>query len=306
MLVQYDDSITVSRSLVSVRVTDVGHKPVPGLTTSDFAARIDRKEAQVLSVRWVASEEEEVHEDTGGRLFVLFVQTDFTRGYRRTAGQMAFRRYAEQMLASLNPEDRVAVFSFDSHLKLRRDFTTPADASTAIAESLRTDEPPAPPDQSGVSLTPYLDRTEMKRTSSAEAAMQVVGEALANIEGPKTMIFVGWGLDAENVRTELQRWPKGISALMDAQVTIFAFNYGGGSSLGNARLEGSTRTTGGFQAFVSDFPRQGVKRFVSASEGHYELELRVPPEIQRGDHKLEITVPGRNVRVLAPGNIFTN
>ena len=304
---QYDESITVSRSLVSVRVNDVGHKPVPGLTAADFAATIDGREAQVLSARWVDSEEEDANPDAGGRLFVLFIQTDFTRTYRRTAGQMAFRRYAEQMIASLNPEDRVAVFSFDSHLKFRRDFTTPEDASKAIDESMRIDQPPAPPESAGVSLTPYLDRMEMKRTSSAEASLLVIGEALQNIDGPKTMIFIGWGLDSANVATLVQKWPKGVVALQGAEVTMYAFNYGGNMSSDGSRLLGVTaREAGGFQTNASELPQQSVNRFVSAAAGHYELELRVPAEVRRGEHALQVRVPGKNVRVLAPGAVFTN
>lgn len=307
MLTQYDESITVSRSLVAVRVNDMGHKPVPDLTASDFAATIDGKEAQVLSARWVDSEEEEVNEEAGGRLFVLFIQTDFTRSYRRTAGQMAFRRYAEKMIASLNPEDRVAVFSFDSHLKFRRDFTTPEDASKAIAESMRIDHPPAPPEPAGVALTPHLDRMEMKRTSSAEASLLVIGEALQQIEGPKTMIFVGWGLDSSNISTLVNQWPKGVVALQAAEVTMFAFNYAGIMSSDGARLLDRTAgETGGFQVNAASMPQQSVERFVSAAEGHYELELRVPPETKRGEHALVVRVPKRNVRVLAPGTVFTN
>jgi hypothetical protein len=304
---QHDESITVSRALVSVRVNDMGQKPVPGLAASDFAATIDGKAAHVLSARWVDSEEEEVNEAAGGRLFVLFIQTDFARTYRRTAGQMAFRRYAEQMIAALNPEDRVAVFSFDSHLKFRRDFTTPEDASQAIAEALRIDQPAAPAEPEGVALTPHLDRAEMKRTWSAEASLLVIGEALQQIDGPKTMIFLGWGLDSENIGTLVQQWPKGVIALQAAEVTMYAFNYAGSMSSDSARLLGRTAgETGGFQINAASLPQQSVDRFVSASVGHYELELRVPPEIARGEHTLQVRVPKRNVNVLAPGTLFTN
>lgn len=303
-LTQFDETITVSRSLVAVRVLDVGNKNVPGLQASDFAATIDGRPAPVLTARWVEESNDSLPEKPQGRLFVLFIQTDFTRASRRVSGQMSFRTYAEDMLRSLEPNDRVAVFSFDSHLKFRRDFTTPENAVPAIAESLRIDFPEAPEPDGEPSLTPLLDRNEMKRAASSDAALLVLANALAEIEGPKTMIFIGWGLDSQSIATITRQWPDAVMQLQRADVTIMGFNYAPGA--GSRRLAQTARETGGFVADASNFPRQSVNRFESAMSGYYELELRVPDGTPRGEHALQVRVPGRNVSVRAPGTLFTN
>lgn len=134
LAVQLQETITVSRVLVDVRVTEWGGEPIADLTAADFDVRIDGRRASVESVEWIdegsgvaespsrrVAEEKPAAEPRGdsetrrlGRLVVIFVQTDFTRQSLRIEGQMKFLMYADEMLATLGPEDRVAVFSFDS------------------------------------------------------------------------------------------------------------------------------------------------------------------------------------------------
>ena len=214
-LAQYQETITVERALIDVRVTEYSGEPVTGLRVEDFEVRVGKEVVPVASVTWVPEDDEPrrdaagpAGEDAGvpreaataaitrkGRLFILFIQTDFARNRVRIVGQMKFRPYAEQLIDSLREHDRVAVFSFDSHLKFRRDFTADkASIRAAISESLLIDHPPPPPAVPSPSLASRLDRQAMKRAASSEAALLILAKALRGIEGPKTLLLSGWGL----------------------------------------------------------------------------------------------------------------
>src|ERR1043165_1906326 len=134
------ETITVERILVDARVTLGNGDPVMNLGPADFKVRIDGKPAKVESVEWIPEtavareladiEKEPQREPVGmeipepqGRLIVVFFQTDFSREDVRIRGQMKILSFADDFVDSLEPEDRVAVFSYDSHLKFRLDFT---------------------------------------------------------------------------------------------------------------------------------------------------------------------------------------
>ncbi|HEY6322736.1 MAG TPA: hypothetical protein VJA16_14365, partial [Thermoanaerobaculia bacterium] len=60
--------------------------------------------------------------DAPGRLVVFFVQAD-NNAPSRVRGHLRTLPFTRELLAALQPADRVAVMSFDSHLKLWLDFT---------------------------------------------------------------------------------------------------------------------------------------------------------------------------------------
>src|ERR1051326_4165946 len=82
------EQITVERVLVDARVNHSNGSPVP----------------------------------SPGRRLVVLYQTDFARNDARVRGQMKLLQM-DEWLDWIEPEDRVAVLSFDSHLKFRLDFT---------------------------------------------------------------------------------------------------------------------------------------------------------------------------------------
>src|SRR5258708_5171076 len=159
---QMQEQITVERVLVDARVTDDHGNPITGLKAGDFQVRIDGKQARVESAEWIpetaaarelASIDAAIadvnttldHPAPHGRLLIFFYQTDFARNESRLAGQMQTVVNADDWLDWLDPEDRVAVFSFDSHLKFRLDFTNNKDhIKDAMKSALYTDDPPPP------------------------------------------------------------------------------------------------------------------------------------------------------------------
>lgn len=312
----------VARVIIEARVTDLKGNALRDLRPEDFKVRVGGIEAPVDSVGWTwesqadrarvhaadASPETEPQEDVAprGRTVVVFVQTDFARNAARTKGQMKFRRHAEMILESLDPEDRVAVFSFDSHLKFRSDLTTDRDATIeTFRQTLRIDHPPAPPAVPHPSLSEHLDRAAMKRVTSSEGALRLVANALMKFDGPKILLLLGWGLGERAGRVVQMRreWPALRADLDAARVTIFALDT---TDAGYHDLEfglrNAAKETGGFYAKTNEFADGVVTRFRNTIAGRYELTLRIG-DLQPGTYPVEVRVRRRGAQVLAPTSV---
>lgn len=313
---QYQETITVSRVLLDVRVTEAGGEPIADLQPADFTIRIGGQPARVVSAKWVddvaraagagRGELPDLAAPQPGRLFVALVQTDFQRVAQRVRGQMKFHSYAADLIESFGPYDRVAVFSFDSHLKFRRDFTADkADAAKAVAESILLDSPPPPPAVEEPSLAPFLEREAMKRAASSEQALLVIANALGNIDGPKTLLLCGWGL-GERYRGFVamrREWAQARAALLRARVTILAFDTTEASNHDlAAALALAANETGGFYASTNELAQQAVNRAKRSLRGRYELEL-IADDGRAGTHPLDVRVRRRGAFVLAPSTI---
>ncbi|HUP44005.1 MAG TPA: hypothetical protein VM779_00690 [Thermoanaerobaculia bacterium] len=312
------DVITVERILIDARVTDYDGDPILGLTVADFDVRVGGKRAVIESVEWIpeteaaraiAAFDEEPRgagEDTRarkGRLFLYFVQTDFARNSVRVRGHMKFMHYAEQMIEALEEHDRVAVFSFDSHLKFRLDFTADkSDIIHALRQAVLTDNPSWPPLVPNPSLARRLDRDEMKRFTSSDEAFIHIANAVRHIPGPKSMILFGWGLGqlSGNQVVMHRKYPIARRALEQARVTVFSLDTTDADyhdlefGLGTA-----AKDTGGFYAKTHIFPQIAVARLQKTLAGHYELEVRRPAGLRPGTHEIDVRVKRRGTYVMA-------
>jgi len=318
---QVQEHITVERIIVDARVTDDGGNPITGLKGSDFRVRIDGKPAVVESSEWIpetAAAREMASIDAAiadvntsldqpaprGRLLIFFYQTDFARNSARVAGQMQTVVNANDWLEWLDPEDRVAVFSFDSHLKFRLDFTNNKDhIKDAMQQAMLTNEPPWPRIVPMPALAKRLDPTEMRKAASPEAALIIVANALRPIPGPKSIILFGWGLGRltpMGVMME-EKYFSARQALESARASVFSIDFTQADShsleVGLGKVAGDT---GGFYAKTFHFPKIAVDRLQKTLAGHYELEVRKPDTNVRGTHTIEVDVPSqRRATVLA-------
>ncbi|HEX7707186.1 MAG TPA: hypothetical protein VF701_12075 [Thermoanaerobaculia bacterium] len=318
---QFQDSLTVERILLDVRVTDLNGEPLLGLAADDFDIRIGGRRAAVESVSWIGSTEDvPVLVETGelqvasppvestvrpGRLFVIFVQTDFARNKVRVAGHMQFGHHAEKLIESLAPEDRIAVFSFDSYLKFRLDLTSDKQqVLDAFRSTILTDHPPPPPIVANPSLTSRLDRDAMRRLTNSEDALRLIANALAPIPGPKSLLLLGWGLgqrDKGGVVWMRPRWRITQQALDAARVSIFALDTTDADYHELQRgLSKAAEETGGLYLKTHNFPSIAVERLQRTLSGHYEIELRRPDGLRPGTHKLDVRVKRRGTTILAP------
>ena len=319
-LAQFRDTVTVARILLDVRITDFDGDAITDLEPEDFDVRVGGQKAEVLSATWIEDTAAFATPDnpiTGqpdneiltapppaGRLFIIFIQTDFARNTERVRGQMHFLRYADETLEMLEPEDRVAVFSFDSHLKFRLDFTSDKEQILAAMKgALLVNIPPPPPVVHSPSLAARLDRDAMKRAADSETGLLLIGNALRPIPGPKSMLLMGWGL-GELTRGGVRmksKYASARNALEAARVTIFALDttYADYHSL-EVGLGKAAEDTGGFYAKTHIFAGQAISRLRRTLIGHYELELRRPESLRPGTHRVDVRVKRRGARVLAP------
>lgn len=320
---QYQETITVQRVLVDLRVTTYEGEQIADLTPADFTVKIGGKSAEIEALEWIDDTRVEpiiependmaalaAPRKPRGRLFVVFVQTDFARNNFRVVGQMSFNHYADEFIDSLQPDDRVAVFSFDSHLKFRRDFTNDKeDLKRVIRETIRIDFPPPPPVVESPSLASRLDRDKMKRATSSETGLAIIANALSSIEGPKSLLLLGWGLGrySRGAVWMVPEWKAARAALDNARVSIFSLDTAWADSHDlEFGMQTASKETGGFYEKTFRFPKAAIARLQRTLEGHYEMTLRVPVQLKPGTYKLDVRVKRRGVTVLAPSNVIAD
>jgi VWFA-related protein len=288
---QFEAAIDVSLSTIVVRVVDTWGQPVPDLTPKDFRVRVGKLEVPVVAVDWTSGEEapalpvatvegaaasEEappVH--ASGRLMVFFVQADLNP--TRISGQLRLRPHTRELLETLHPDDRIAVVSYDSHLKLRQDFTRDrAAAYAALDEAMLWGEPreiaPDGPD----SLAGHFDFTAAREAASPERALEVTARALAPLPGEKTLIFLGWGLgrfSGDGVRMTPAYAPA-TRALSAARASVFVLDVTSADSHSlEAGLQAIADATGGVYLKTFRLPGLATRTLAKAISGYYVLTL---------------------------------
>jgi len=313
---QVTETITVERILVDARVTDGAGNPILELTPADFRVKIDGKPATVESVDWIAESAEgretatpeitstsDVPPPPRGRMLIYFFQNDVARNHVRLQGHMKTLAVADSWLDWLEPDDRVAVFSFDSHLKFLLDFTgNKAQIRHAMEESLYTDDPPPPPVVPNPSLARHLDPAGMRAAKNPDGGLILVAQAVSSIPGPKSLILFGWGLGrlSRNRVIMDNNYGAARQLLEAARVSVFAvdFTEADAHSL-EVGLQQVAADTGGFYTKANWFPKMAAERLQKTLAGHYELEVRKPQTKFRGTHAIEVDVNRRGAEVMA-------
>ena len=303
----FTDEIDVSLASVVVRVVDTWGRPILGLKPEDFRVRVGKKDVPVVAIDWIGEGEspvpaEEPAEEPAAeavtalppapaRLVVIFVQADLTPS--RISGQLRLRPFTRELLATLRPEDRVAVVSYDSHLKLWQDFTADRVATHAAVDQamLFSHETPVAPGDP-VSLADHYDRAEARDAASPEKALEIIGRALEALPGEKTMIFLGWGLGRFGVGG-VQMTPDykpAVRALRRAHTSVFVLDVTSADEHSLAiGLEGVAESTGGLYLDTYRHPRLATRILARAISGYYVLTLdRAQLPDQRGDLRIEL------------------
>lgn len=316
---QVKEQISVERVIVDARVTDDHGEPIADLEAKDFRVRIDGKLVKVESVEWIpetaaarglasiGTQQESQNPDQqpapAGRLLVFFIQTDFARNAVRIGGQMHIMDYADQLVDSLEPEDKVAVLQYDSHLKFRLDFTNDKPRiKNAVRDALAIDEPPPPPVVPNPSLRTHLHHDDMMKAASPEKGLIVLGNALRSIPGPKSLILFGWGLGDRVAHQVLMRpeYPIVRYVLDAARTSVFAMDITQADYHDLAfGLATAAKETGGFYASTFRFPQMAFDMLERALQGHYELEVRKPEKKVLGTRVIEVEVDRKNATVMA-------
>lgn len=241
-----------------------------------------------------------------GRLLVVFVQADFNAP--RIYGHLKMLPRVREILESLPPRDRVAVVSFDSHLKFWQDFTRDREAAhQAIWKAIHFGgrEPTGRRRHGGgPSLAAGFDRRAAQEADYAEEGLEIVAHALEPLGGgEKLMIFLGWGLGESGfggfrMRGEYQG---ALDALQAAHVTVFSFDVmdAGGHTL-EIGLKQVAAHTGGAYYRTATNPILATERLIRTLSGHYVVTVdsdELPPPGAKVEVQLVGVEPGARLYV---------
>jgi VWFA-related protein len=307
-----EERVVVSRLLVDARVLDAHGGALAGLTAADFRATLDGRPARVESATWIgasadgtrpldATELPWAPPEPPGRLIVFLFQKDLEPS--RIVGLMRMLIQTQDLLGSFGPDDRVAVLSFDSHLKIWLDFTADRDAiRRVLADGILFQAPPAVEPGPYPSLARYLTPERARRAYEMEDALALVGEALVRLPGAKSVIVVGHGFGRLNGgRLDFdERYGQARRDLQRARASVFCLDTTEADSHTlEAGLMMVADDTGGFFERTHLFPAAALTRLSGALAGHYVLFLEVPDVLAPRAHRVEITLANRPGRVLA-------
>ena len=310
------ERVDVARVIIDVRVIDDDGRPIRGLEPDDFEVRIDDEPVRVESAFWVGDDAGADADDGGaaggslrsseiagyldpadrGQLIVVVVQKSLV--HSRALGLLRLLMHSDRLLAGITPADRVAVLSFDSHLKIWLDFTDDLDrVRTLLAEEIMFKRPPVLEPQGELSLLARLSQEEGRRTWEIQEALRELGEALEPLPGAKSVVLIGYGFGDLRVVLGMvgssldDRYHKARGALEAARASVFTldvtqadyhtFEHG---------LQMVAEDTGGF--FVRSYQRparRAVERVANAITGRYVL-FTERPDVEPGEYPIEVDV----------------
>ena len=309
--------VHVDRVLVDARILDPRGRELRGLRPEDLRVKIDGKPARVESLDWISEtalhgprsspaplppgKEAAPPAEVPGRQIVFLFQKDFFEP-GRLKGLIHMKEYAADFAERLTPRDRAAVLVFDSHLRLHLDFTSDRRRlREALRFALLRREPAEVESGSGPSLGRLLDRTAARNAATTEKGLEVLGQALEKLPGPKSLVFFCWGLGSlqgGNFQMDPDYGPAR-RALERSRTAVFALDisYANYHSL-EVGLQQVAADTGGFYARTYDSPVVAMDRLSGALSGHYVLALERPAG-SRGSHKIAVDLFARKGTVLA-------
>ncbi|HEV8582851.1 MAG TPA: hypothetical protein VGX68_27615 [Thermoanaerobaculia bacterium] len=289
----FKGEIDVSLSTLVIRVVDTWGKPILGLQPEDFRVRVGKKEIPVVALDWISAEEpeapppipatasefvQEVIEEPAPRperLVVIFVQADLNP--TRISGQLRLRPFTRELLSTLQPTDRVAVVSFDSHLKLWQDFVQDREAThAAIDRAMFYSREPVIEGDGPLSLARHFDFDAARKAASPERALELMALALAPLPGEKTVIYLGWGLGrfGANGVSMTPDYKPAVKALSAAHAAVFVLDVTSADfhSL-EVGLEDVADATGGVYLKTFRHPGLATKTLAKTISGYYVLTL---------------------------------
>lgn len=320
----FEDEISVSLVTMVVRVVDSWGRPIRGLAPEDFRVRVGRSEIPVVALDWISAADDEaavLERDRPadgdaevspppplgsglsrgpGRLVVIFVQADLNAS--RISGQLRLRPYTRDLLATLHPDDRIAVVSFDSHLKLWQDFEADVEAThEAIDRAMLYSREWDVRLSRGASLARHFDFAAARRAASPERALELTARALEPLPGEKMVIFLGWGLGrygSTGVRMTPDYKPA-VKALSAARASVFVLDVTSADyhSL-EVGLQGVAEDTGGVYFSTFRLPGLATKSLARTISGYYVLTLD-RSSLAETEGRVRIDLRGKSGTVLA-------
>ncbi len=299
------ERVDVGRVVVDARVVDRSGQPVIGLAPSDFEVEIGGQPVRVESVQWIGGDARDhgplvstplagvIEPNAAGRFIVLVVQKSLES--RRAIGLLRLLQESGRLFSGLTSSDRVAILSFDSHLKIWLDFTDDLDtARTMLADDVMFRSATAVEPSSEFSLISRLSQARGREASTIEEALRLVGDALGPLPGSKSVVLIGYGFGRFTrglgvVGAHLSPdYGEALNALYAARATVFCLDITNADShtfeLG---LKAVAEDTGGFFLRAHLFTQRALDRVAGALVGHYVLFTETP-DLAPGTHRIKV------------------
>jgi VWFA-related protein len=316
------ETVDVSLATVVARVVDTWGAPVLDLKPGDFRVRAGKKEIPVAAVDWISGDEPpplspaapaapppgEAREapapaPRSGGLVVFFVQADLEP--TRIGGQLRLRPHTRELLDTLPASDRVAVVSYDSHLKLRQDFTEDREKVYAALDRsmLYSPEDEIAP-EGPESLARHFDLQTAREAASPERALELTAKALQPFPGEKTLIFLGWGLGrfGGGGVSMTPAYRPAVRALAAAHASVFVLDVTSADyhSL-EVGLQSVADATGGIYLKTFRLPGLATRTLAKTISGYYVLTLdRSELPDARGELRIELRDGHRGTVIARP------
>ena len=309
--------VEVTRILTEVRVVDLNGDPVLDLGPKDFSVFVDGRRAEVESARWIQSTPGAAHQTPRfetdppaaetmtptheGRSIVILFQTDFGLEPSRTTGIMRMAPRAADFVRSFAPDDRVALLTYGSHLRLLSDFTTNHEAIASIlttSEILEADIDP--PQFQPPLLGDHLDAEGAMGATQMVDGFELIGRALHEIPGTKSLVYFGYALGRDSTgpgRAVGKRYERAMETLSAARTSVFSLDITDADyhTLG-VGLMLLSEDTGGFYVKTHELPDIAMDRIARIVSSYYELSIIPPPDID-DSFKIKVKVDRPRVRV---------
>ncbi len=337
---QFFDQVSVSLHTVVTRVTDRRGEPVLHLGPEDLVAEVGGVEVPIYAVDWYTgtSDSPVIHDravddelpenlqnwrqtlspemaqqivEATDRLVVIFIQVGHhqvvTLDESYISGHLKLLPHLRKMLDELDPEDRVAVVSYDSRLKLWLDFTLDREAvNTAIYDGIGFGQP-VPRRNHRLSLLDVLDEGAMRRATTPELALLATARGLAKLPGIKDMIFVGWGLGRYTHGLGVlmpEDFSTAVSVLGRSQTTVSVLDVTQMESHALASgLQSVAAATGGTYASTYEAVGRKVSQLGRTLRGYYIVSLD-RKALPADGGKLVLSIPRRDTSVLHSAVVF--
>jgi|GEM_PF-435887 len=310
----FGETIDVRLSSLRVRALDPSGFVMDDLKPEELELRVNGEVIAVEALEWVESASPQIDLPPEilaregivvappGKLVIFFVQADLEPS--RAYGQLRLMPRVRELIDSLGRDDRMAVVSYDSHLKLRHDFSRDRDAvheaikSGIVYSDAERIEPGRFP-----SLARYLDYDEARKVAQPEDALEMTARALQRLPGEKVMVFLGFGLGRFTGGGVLlgNRYDKAAERLAIARVTVFTLDVtqADAHSL-EVGLRQVSADTGGAYYRTFRFPDVAVKQVAKAIAGHWVVYFHEPVETEERARKrhVKVKLKGRKGSIL--------
>lgn len=308
----FSDEVSVELVSIVARVLHSNGEPLLGLGPEDFRVTHRGEDVRVVSVDWVSSDPAQRDEELvaelarqGVRLppeekhVVFFVQPGQISS--RISGQMRVLPELEGFVDTLSPNDRAAVVTFTSRLRLWIDFTRRHDEVTeALAAALGSGPEPRLRRRDASYLSEHLDLRAARDAATPDRGLEVLADALVHVPGEKVLIYLGWGL-AEGGRSA--DYLPALRALVASRTTVFVLDTTNADyHTLEERLREIAAATGGFYESAQRFAARAAARIARAISGHYVLTLD-RRDLPASNARVRVRLRDREGRVLVvPGS----